>query len=110
MYIDLKKIAGLGAVLAALAAGPALAQGMSDWDSDGDGMISQDEFVQGRSMAQGEEGGTFIKWDEDADGMLTEEEFNAGMFKKFDRDQSGTIDEPEFGKVEDDLYDFSDQL
>lgn len=103
MRTDLKNIAGLGAVLAALAAGPALAQGMGDWDTDGDGVLSQDEYVEGWRLAQGGQDGTFSKWDENRDGVLTEAEFNAGVFHKYDRDRSGMIEAPEFEDVEYDL-------
>lgn len=104
MRIDLKKMTGLGAVLAALAAGPAMAQGMSDWDSDGDGVISHDEFHEGMRSNQGEET-TFSKMDENGDGMLSEEEFNASVFNSYDRDRSGMIEEPEFEKVDEDVRD-----
>ncbi|WP_104017562.1 EF-hand domain-containing protein, partial [Roseovarius nitratireducens] len=103
MRTDLKNIAGLGAVLAALAAGPAVAQGMGDWDTDGDGLLSQDEYVEGWRLAQGEQDGTFSKWDQDNDGVLTEAEFNAGVFMNYDRDRSGMIEKPEFEKADRDI-------
>lgn len=105
MSIEIKKLAGIGAVLAALTATPALAQGMGDWDSDGDGAVNEEEFHQGWSS--GFEGGdnAFGLWDEDDDGMLSEDEYNAGVFGSYDDDDSGVIEEPEFGDVGDDMGD-----
>ncbi len=111
-----------------LLAAPALAQGMMDWDSNADGMFSQDEFNTGFT-----ENGAFTSWDPDADGTLDENEFssgfgdndvgafgdwdssgdglidqdewNAGNFGRYDADGSGMIEEPEFGQPNDDMGD-----
>ena len=103
MTIDLKKLAGLGTVLAALTAAPAIAQDMTDmstWDGDADGAVSQDEFNSAWA-----DGGVFGDWDGDGDGDITEDEFNAGVFSGYDEDDSGAIEEPEFGDVGDDVGD-----
>ncbi|GHG21136.1 hypothetical protein [Paracoccus aerius] len=105
MTLELKKIAGLGAVLAALAASPAMAQNMTEWDSDGDGALNQEEFGTGWNSAFGEDETAFSTWDGDDDGALSEDEYNAGVFNSYDRDDSGVIEEPEFGDVGDDLGD-----
>nr|WP_111299619.1 hypothetical protein [Paracoccus saliphilus] len=105
MTIELKKIAGMGAVIAALAAGPAMAQVFDDWDTNADRAWDQNEFNQGWGSSFGEEGSAFSRWDEDQDGALTEDEYNAGVFNTYDRDGSGMIEEPEFGDVGDDMGD-----
>ena len=105
MTLELKKIAGMGAVIAALAAGPAMAQEMSEWDTDADGALTSEEFNEGWGASFGEDGTAFSRWDEDQDGALTEDEYNAGVFTSYDRDRSGVIEEPEFGDLGDDMGD-----
>lgn len=105
MRIELKKIAGIGAILAALAAGPVMAQGLTDWDGDGDGGLNQNEFNEGWGSIYGDGESAFSTWDEDGDGMLNEDEYNAGVFNGYDRDRNGMIEEPEFGDVGDDIGD-----
>ncbi len=95
------KIAGIGAMVAALAASPVLAQDMmGDWDGDGDGIINQEEFGTGWA-----DNNAYSTWDEDGDGLLNEDEFNNGIYNSYDRDGSGMIEEPEFGDVGDDMGD-----
>ncbi len=98
MIYDLKKLtfAAFGAVI--LTATPLLAQDMSEWDADGDGVVNQEEFTTGWSDV-----GTYGEWDADGDGSLTEDEFNAGVYDGYDVDDSGVIEDPEFGDVGDDL-------
>lgn len=105
MTFELKKLAGIGAVLAALTAGPAMAQDMGEWDSDGDGTLNEEEFSEGWNSAYGEGESAFSNWDEDGDGSLNEEEFNTGVYNSYDDDDSGAIEEPEFGDVSDDMGD-----
>lgn len=104
MTIELKKIAGIAAVLGALTAAPAMAQDMTEWDADGDGGINAEEFQGGWDKGYGEET-AFSTWDEDGDGALSEDEYNAGVFNSYDDDASGVIEEPEFGDVGDDMGD-----
>ena len=54
---------------------PALAYAM-DADTDGDGMVSMEEFQAAMPEAPT---GTFEQLDSDADGMLSEEEIAAGQ-------------------------------
>ena len=97
----LTKITGVAALLTSLAAVPALAQdSMSDWDSNGDGSISQDEFNTGW-----DEAGIYDSWDEDGDGTLSNDEFETGIYDSYDADDSGAIEEPEFGDLNDDMGD-----
>lgn len=101
MTLELKKLAGIGAIVVALTAAPAMAQeDIGAWDTDGDGALSQEEFETGWG-----ENDVYSTWDEDGDGALTEEEFNAGVFDSYDADDSGAIEEPEFGDVGDDMGD-----
>ncbi len=105
MSIDLKKLAGISAVLAALTAAPVMAQeDIGAWDADGDGALNEEEFNEGWGTSWGEED-PYTAWDEDGDGMLNEDEFNAGVFNSYDADDSGVIEEPEFGDVGDDIGD-----
>lgn len=93
------KLAGAGA-LALLLATPALADWHEEWDADGDGALSEEEFNTGFDSV-----GTYDEWDADDDGMLSEEEYNAGVFGGYDDDESGVIEEPELGDVGDDVGD-----
>ena len=56
---------------AILAAGPATAQVIEDWDSNGDGALSHEEWTTGLS-----ECGVFSDWDADGDGSLTSDELH----------------------------------
>ena len=101
MTFELKKLAGIGAVLAALTATPVMAQeDIGAWDTDGDGALNQEEFEAGFG-----EVGAYDTLDEDGDGALTEDEYNTGVFNSYDADDSGAIEEPEFGDVGDDMGD-----
>lgn len=97
---DFTKILGAGALAALLLVTPALADFQEEWDSDGDGALSEEEFNTGFS-----EGGAYDAWDADDDGMLTEDEFNFGVFGGYDDDESGVIEEPELGDAGDDIGD-----
>jgi len=100
--------AGLTALaVVALLAGSAAAQSVSPAqgrhahaDANGDGRISQAEFVQGRTER-------LTAIDADRDGSLTAEEMRAGMqarraehmaqrFERLDSDKNGAISRPEF--------------
>lgn len=94
------KLTGAVALLAALAGAPAFAQDANDWDSDGDGALSEDEFNTGWG-----EYGAYDSWDSDGDGMLSEDEFNTGIYDSYDYDDSGVIEEPEYGDLDDDMGD-----
>ena len=64
-------------------------------DADGDGMITQAEFI----AAMGDQ--DFATWDTDVSGDLSEDEFSTGMttagtFTDWDSDASGTVSETEF--------------
>ena len=105
MMTQLKKIAGIGAVLAALAATPAVAQDLVEWDSDYDGALSNQEFGEGWSAGFDDEEGAFGAWDTDGDGALTEDEYNTGVYNSYDADRDGSLNEEEFGEVGEDMGD-----
>lgn len=71
-----------------LFAGSAMAM---PWDSDGDGMISKEEY-----MAAQERDAVFQAWDTDGNGVLDEEEFAIGKWKMFDENADDMWDETEF--------------
>ena len=56
----------------------AAAKEFKDFDKDGDGKISKEEFTGGNEK----KGKMFDKLDKDKDGSLSEEEFKATMKKK----------------------------
>ena len=84
---------------AILAAGPAAAQVIEDWDSNGDGTLSQEEWNAGLS-----ERGVFSEWDADGDGSLTSGEFAGGIFGRFDEDGDGTLTSAEWDAGFDQWY------
>lgn len=65
-----------GAVLLAAAlfvpSGPARGQSFEEWDIDGNGAITPDEFRLGMGTL-----GVYMRWDTDHDGMLADEEYRA---------------------------------
>lgn len=79
-----------------LMAGPLAAQDIG-WDSDGDGILSENEFGTGFDETE-----SFGNWDEDSDGVLSEDEFNTGVFSVYDEDESGDWNEAEYGAFEED--------
>ena len=79
-------LAGVSALALSLTAVPLTAQ-ERNWDSDGDGVITRDEFDAGWS-----EEGAFDAWDADEDGALSEDEFGDGAYSRYDQDDSGDWD------------------
>ncbi|MEQ9196260.1 MAG: hypothetical protein RIE84_05870 [Parvibaculum sp.] len=92
----------LGAAIAAcftavLVAQPAAA-GFSEWDSNDDVGIDNDEFGTGFH-----DRGIYETWDADNDGTMSEREFNEGVYGTYDRDNNGVIDENEYDMLDDDI-------
>ncbi|CTQ32026.1 hypothetical protein [Jannaschia rubra] len=97
-----------------MTAGPVLAQDdmkmMTDYDADGDGMLSMQEYRDG-DMSAG-----FTGYDADGDGMVTTDEFDAGRegmeemvgSDTYDIDASGDISEDEFYEADFDRFDADD--
>ena len=67
-------------------AGPAVAQTLEDWDADGSGAVSQQEWTTGLGIL-----GLFSSWDADASGVVDEAEFAGGLFGRFDADGDGAL-------------------
>ena len=79
--------------VALLFAGTAMAaDAKMTWDTDGDGMVSADEY-----MAAEDRDATFTSWDADQDGMLSSDEFATGNWKMFDQDADNMWNEEEAG-------------
>jgi hypothetical protein len=100
-------LARIGALVAALVATPVWAQ--IDWDTDGDGTLSETEFaesfeafdnldISGDSVLTEDEfegyggDGDLAGMDIDASGDLSEEEFEGGVFSDYDADGSGLLE------------------
>lgn len=91
---------GAAVLAAALNTAPAMAQEtFSEWDADGDGVVSLEEFEQGWT-----ETGLFSEWDTDGDGVLSEEEYAEGVFNAYDEDDDAGLDDAEFGELEDEDF------
>ncbi|UWR20944.1 hypothetical protein [Sulfitobacter sp. S190] len=87
--MSFKTLLSITATTAALAiAAPALAE--EDWDSDGDGKYSREEFDAGVKLK-----GDFAAMDANGDRSVDEGEYNDARFTQYDRDGSGDIDEVE---------------
>ncbi|WP_299654943.1 hypothetical protein [uncultured Jannaschia sp.] len=67
-------------------AGPAGAQSLEDWDADGSGAVSQQEWTTGLDIL-----GLFSDWDADGSGIVDEGEFAGGLFGRFDQDGDGAL-------------------
>lgn len=71
--IELRRtLAALVVTLAAIVASPALADMFADWDANGDGVITRDEFHAGMGAI-----GVYRRWDANHDGILSDDEFRA---------------------------------
>ena len=80
-----------------IAASTAHAQMMTDYDRNGDGMLSMEEYgVENNTMR------SFGGYDANADGMIDESEYRAGTFRRYDRDRDGMLNEEEYGLYEED--------
>jgi Ca2+-binding EF-hand superfamily protein len=95
----------------------------SDWDTDGDGQLTQEEFSAGYSesdmfseidtdqdeMYSEQEvldvgymsSGAYRAADGDQDGMLTEDELMDAIYANWDADDSGTLDSEELTEAGD---------
>ena len=79
----------LGSAL--LAAGPAASQFVEEWDTDGDGALSQEEW----SSALREQG-VFGEFDADGNGTVSEEEFASGLFGRFNENGDDALTQTEW--------------
>lgn len=73
---------------------------MSEWDTNADSAVSQDEFD-----TQIGDNNTYAGWDSDESGDVSETEFHESTFGVYDDDENNVIEEPEFGDLGDDIGD-----
>lgn len=64
-------------------------EGFSDWDVDGDEVLSREEFSRGFANL-------FDDWDTDDDDILTERETQAGVWDMWDVNEDGVVSEGEW--------------
>lgn len=76
----------LAAALIALAGAPLAAQGIADWDGDGDGVLSESEFSGGIL-----DSGIFEDWDADSDGVIGYTELSDGLYRTWDANDDGEV-------------------
>ena len=95
----MKRFSALLLTAALASTGPAAAQVVENWDTDGDGVITQDEWNTGLT-----EMGLFSDWDADGDGSLTSDEFAGGLFDRFDEDGDGALTVSEWDTGIDNFY------
>lgn len=103
MKRDWLKLLGSIALATAMAGGTvayAEENGWSNWDTDGSGDLSSEEWDAGFN-----DEGVYSEWDENGDGALTEQEFGEGVFNSYDKDGDGTWNEEEYNTFSDDAGD-----
>ena len=76
----------LAATLTALASAPAIAQGIADWDIDGDGVLDESEFTQGVFDSS-----VYDDWDADDDGAIGYAELSSGLYSAWDASDDGEL-------------------
>ncbi|GGL76665.1 hypothetical protein [Wenxinia marina] len=97
LRLDKNTTLALGTALA-LVAGPTLAQTASDWDLDGDGTLTRDEFTQSVGDA-----GVFANWDANDDGMIDQDELAGGAYDRYDADMNAELAGSEFESAQTDF-------
>ena len=101
---NITRVAAAGILTGLLSGTPALAQEESlregdaweedAWDSDGDGLLSYEEFEPGFLLRV-----DFQEWDLDDDGLLSEDEFLDAVYSRYDLDATGAFEETEYGAL-----------
>lgn len=69
-----------------------------DLDTNGDQMLSQEEFDAGF----GDAGHDYDEWDSNQDRQLSLEETNEGLYGSYDENRDNTLDDQEFSRFEED--------
>ena len=112
------------AMVCALSSHSVLSDGMSQYDADGDGALSRDEFhgtvresrvpsawdnnEDGRLDASEWEGteseDDFLSWDKDFDGHVDSDEYHNHRFDDYDQDQDGYWNDDEWDDAADDAF------
>lgn len=90
--------AGLSVV--ALSAHAAAENELSDWDTNGDGHITQSEW--GNSCT---DSNLFTNWDTDNDGLIDDDEYATGLFRHWDSNGDGVLEENEWTKANQNWFD-----
>ena len=100
MKRDWLKLLGGVALAATLAGGTTVyaeENGFGEWDADGSGDISSEEFDTGF-----DDEGLYSDWDSDGDGALSEDEYGEGVYSSYDEDEDGAWSEEEYGAYSED--------
>ena len=103
MKRDWLKLLGGVALAASLAGGTTVyaeENGFGEWDADGSGDVSFDEWDTGF-----DDEGLYSDWDADGDGALSEDEWGEGVYGLYDEDDDGAWTEEEYNNWEDDAGD-----
>lgn len=87
-------------IVSAPLAGLVHADEWEEWDADGSGDLSLDEWDAGF-----DEEGVYEEWDLDNDGVLSNDEYSEGIFTGYDLNNDGIWDEQEYGVWQDDAGD-----
>lgn len=78
----------------------------SDWDDNGNGKISQDEWSSACNSSD-----LFADWDMDNDGLIDDDEYSTGLFQHWDVNDDGVLEESEWVKANDNwLSDYDTQF
>ncbi|SFH26567.1 hypothetical protein SAMN04488020_1098 [Palleronia marisminoris] len=86
----------MAATVAALAGVPAVAQGITDWDTDADGVLRESEFTQGVF-----DSGVFEEWDTDDDEAVGYSELSSGLYSAWDANDDGELSVDEWDSAVD---------
>ena len=67
-----------------------------DWDTDADTYLTEEEFGTAFGAYDWYDEGLYGEWDVDRDELLTEEEFSTGLYETWDVDRDMRLSESEF--------------
>ncbi len=89
-----RTISAIAVALAFSASSAIAASDASDasWDTNNDGVISNEEFM----AHYDKDGSEFSQWDTDDDGQISKDEYVIGVFSIYDTDESGDMNETEY--------------
>ena len=101
--VMLAALAGTMMTGAAFAAAHSMAMG--DVDTDGDNMVSMEEYDGGLGANID---ARYKSYDTDGDGNVTADEFRQAEFKRYNRDRDSSLNEEEYGMFSGDDEVFGD--
>jgi len=82
------------------------ANAFSDWDSDGNNEINDNEWTESCTNS-----GLFKRWDMDNDGLIDNDEFSSGLFRFWDVNGDGVLEQGEWAAANDGwLSDYNTQF